>query len=140
MQTFLPYPEYDKSAQVLDYRRLGKQRVEAWQILNAMSTVNRWSNHPATRMWTGHEIELCKYGISMCKEWICRGYKDNLMERFISAIMLFGIQGRAISAPPWLGNEDFHASHRSNLLRKNPAYYGKYGWKEKNDLPYVWPV
>lgn len=33
MQTFLPYPEFIKSAQCLDNKRLGKQRVEAKQIL-----------------------------------------------------------------------------------------------------------
>lgn len=29
MQTFLPYPDFKKSAQCLDYRRLGKQRVDS---------------------------------------------------------------------------------------------------------------
>jgi len=32
MQTFLPYADFKESAQCLDYRRLGKQRVEAKQI------------------------------------------------------------------------------------------------------------
>ena len=33
MQTFLPYPDFKQSAACLDYRRLGKQRVEGVQIL-----------------------------------------------------------------------------------------------------------
>ncbi len=33
MQTFLPYDSYADSAAVLDRARLGKQRVEAKQIL-----------------------------------------------------------------------------------------------------------
>lgn len=33
MQTFLPYANFEASAKVLDYKRLGKQRVEAKQIL-----------------------------------------------------------------------------------------------------------
>ena len=33
MITFLPYPDFQKSAQVLDRQRLGKQRLEAKQIL-----------------------------------------------------------------------------------------------------------
>lgn len=33
MNTFLPYPSFDESAKCLDYKRLGKQRVEAKQIL-----------------------------------------------------------------------------------------------------------
>ena len=36
MQTFLPYPDFKKSASCLDYKRLGKQRVEGLQILNAI--------------------------------------------------------------------------------------------------------
>ena len=33
-----------------------------------------------------------------------------------------------------------HASHRSNLLRKDPEHYMQFGWTEPPDLPYVWPV
>ena len=36
MQTFLPHRSFSKSAETLDYRRLGKQRVEAKQILEAI--------------------------------------------------------------------------------------------------------
>jgi len=35
MQTFLPYPDFLQSLQSLDNKRLGKQRVETFQILNA---------------------------------------------------------------------------------------------------------
>ena len=42
--------------------------------------------------------------------------------------------------PPWFGDERVHASHRSNLLRKDSEFYGQYGWKESSDLPYFWPV
>ena len=39
-----------------------------------------------------------------------------------------------------MGDPAFHASHRSNLLRKDPTYYGAFGWAEDATLPYVWPV
>ena len=26
------------------------------------------------------------------------------------------------------------------LLRKDPDYYGRFGWSEPPDLPYFWPV
>jgi hypothetical protein len=41
--------------------------------------------------------------------------------------------------PPWLGDERLHASHRSNLLRKDPEHYGQFEWTEPDDLPYWWP-
>jgi hypothetical protein len=68
VNTFLPFPQFTKSAQALDYKRLGKQRVEAWQILQALRGETKgWTNHPATKMWRGHEKALCEYGIAICK-------------------------------------------------------------------------
>lgn len=137
MQTFLPYPDFKLSASVLDNKRLGKQRVEAWQIYLALkpSSLSRWRNHPIVKMWQGSEFSLLHYGIAMCDEWIKRGFVDNLRNKFFAEIPknLIGYQD-----PQWLGNKAFHASHRSNLLRKDSKHYGKFGWKEPNDLPYVW--
>ncbi len=135
MQTFLPYPDFTKSAEALDYRRLGKQRVEAWQILNTLLTNKKaWSNHPAVLMWKGHELALANYGMEMCIAWKNLGYKDIMFERFSN------IAWTNSSMPPWFGNPGFHASHRSNLLRKDPVYYGKFNWTEPNNLEYVWPI
>jgi hypothetical protein len=36
VQTFLPYPDFRRTAEVLDSPRLGKQRVETLQILRAL--------------------------------------------------------------------------------------------------------
>ena len=59
MQTFLPYADFEKTAKCLDYRRRGKQRVEATQIIQTLSGVTTgWHNHPATKMWRGHELAL----------------------------------------------------------------------------------
>ena len=47
MQTFLPYSSFDLTMECLDYRRLGKQRVEAFQILRALrGETDGWTNHP----------------------------------------------------------------------------------------------
>ncbi len=37
MQTFLPYSDFRKSLESLDNKRLGKQRVEAYQIISAIT-------------------------------------------------------------------------------------------------------
>jgi len=58
MQTFLPYTDFIQSAKCLDYRRLGKQRLEAKTILNILlneTTKAGWRNHPAVLMWSSHE-------------------------------------------------------------------------------------
>jgi hypothetical protein len=135
MQTFLPYPDFEKSAACLDYKRLGKQRVEAYQIINVLvsnKTEGGWVNHPAVRMWRGHIAALQQYYNTIVTEWISRGYKNNMR--------LYSISIPDVRYPLWLGDEKFHASHRSNLLRKFPEHYGKFGWKESSNLPYIWPV
>jgi hypothetical protein len=148
MQTFLPYSSFQKSAKCLDYRRLGKQRVECKQILQALGVPvggplhekpSSWRSHPATRMWQGHEYSLCVYAMEICREWRQRGYRDTLLPQFSDAawsVLRNGDDG----PPPWLGDDDFHASHRSNLLRKLPAHYSQFGWTEPDTLEYVWPV
>jgi len=133
VNTFLPYPDFVKSAKVLDYKRLGKQRVESWQILQALHEQTKgWRNHPATRMWRGYEKLLCEYSIAMCDEWISRGYQDTLRERFIAVHSLLPDCG----VPEWLGFSEFHKSHQSNLVRKDNIYYT---FNIASDLPYLWP-
>tara|TARA_B100000287_G_scaffold260375_1_gene244942 strand:+ start:112 stop:573 length:462 start_codon:yes stop_codon:yes gene_type:complete len=132
MQTFLPYKDFQKSLEVLDYRRLGKQRVEAMQILNVLlgrTNTKGWINHPITRMWDGYEPALQLYHNMCIEEWIRQGYNNNMLLENITEEIVY---------PHWLGNEKFHSSHRANLLRKDYEYYSQFGWKENSELPYVW--
>lgn len=137
MQTFLPFPDFSTSARCLDNRRLGKQRVETLQILNALTNPSYgWQNHPAVKMWKGHTDALAIYGVAICSEWIKRGFNDTCLPK----IQSFTSPDIITSTPSWLGSEPFHASHRSNLLRKEPAHYSQFLWTESPDLPYVWPT
>jgi hypothetical protein len=44
-------------------------------------------------------------------------------------------------APSWFGDEEFHRSHRSNLVRKAPEHYAPlFEPGLPADLPYVWPT
>lgn len=138
MQTFLPYPDFVKSAKVLDRQRLGKQRLEALQLLQILRGVGGrtgWRNHPALLMWTGHANALARYGIAVCTEWRRRGYQDTLLPRFQALVD----RSESFRRPAWFGDAAFHAAHRSNLLRKDPLHYGQFGWEEGPDLPYLWP-
>lgn len=135
MQTFLPYSDYVASARVLDRQRLGKQRVEAWQIYQALINPDYgWQNHPAVKMWRGYERSLLVYGAIMCHVWINRGYKDTMKSRFRDAMSLVQTPN-----PPWLGDKQFHESHQSNLLRKDYNHYKQYFPDIPDNLPYVWP-
>ena len=134
MQTFLPYDNFNLSLEVLDYRRLGKQRVETWQLLNVL--LNRrdkhkdgWRNHPICKMWKGYENALKLYLNKSIEIWVSQGYKNTMKLEEIEGDIVY---------PNWFGNSDFHNSHKSNLLRKDFEYYSKYGWQENPKDPYVW--
>jgi hypothetical protein len=138
MQTFLPYASYRKSAQILDRQRLGKQRVESYQILRKLAGLSigkGWTNHPAVKMWEGHGLELIQYNIAICEEWISRGYKDTVLQKTISLEQYFTGQD---SKPELIGNRKFHVSHQSNLVRKLPTHYRKFFPEVSDSLPYVW--
>jgi len=134
MQTFLPYEDFNKSFSVLDYRRLGKQRVEGMQIVNTLEKGSRWANHPAVKMWRGYELALKQY-VNMCIiHWLSRGYKNN--------IPTYNIDESKIIYPWWLGNQDFHRAMRARLIEKNREYYiDKFpGDEDFNNCKYLWPV
>ena len=136
MQTFMPDSDYVGSAKSLDNKRLGKQRVEAYQILNALTgKSNGWVNHPATRMWRGYEWQLANYGYEICREWIARGFEDSLSSHFKQ----YMADNPRCHKPWWVNNRALQLTHQSNLLRKDWDYYSKY-FRVPSDLPYIWPL
>lgn len=138
MQTFLPYPDFQKSVECLDYRRLGKQRVEGRQLVKAILLGGAWSNHPCTHMWQNHVSALDVYTDYCIREWVRRGYNNSMELNFDPDAL--DLINELTDKPNWFGDGAFHASHRSNLLRKDPKHYSQFGWKEPHDLPYVWPT
>ncbi len=138
MNTFLPYANFAESARVLDYRRLGKQRVETLQILRTLGGQSSgWSNHPAVHMWKGYENSLKIYGILICLEWQHRGYQDTCLDKIQELAMN---PDTPYEQPPWLGDPAFHSSHRAALLCKNYQWYSQFGWTEKPEINYCWPI
>jgi hypothetical protein len=150
MQTFLPFPDFTATARALDARRLGKQRVEALQVLRSLTVPGYgWRQHPAARMWAGYEEALTRYGLDICEEWCAAGHADtcrSLLRRELRTGT--GIAGPrsqpelavAGELPPWLGDPAFHRSHQSALLRKDPEHYSQAFPGVPDDLPYVWPT
>jgi hypothetical protein len=149
MQTFLPFPDFEQTARVLDRRRLGRQRVEALQLFNANTVPGHgYRHHPAAKMWRGYEEALVRYALTMCEAWTGLGHADtvaatitgHLRDRLgITKVRTQRKLQRARALPQWLGDERFHRSHRSNLLRKDPAHYGPAFDDVPDDLDYVWP-
>lgn len=155
MQTFLPTPSFSVSAQMLDTKRLGKQRVEALQILNALAGKSKgWVNHPATLMWYGYEEALTFYHDCMVAEWVQRGHRNNMpylcQHKFAGKGEFRRNQIEYESYPHWWRDDAMISklteSHRSNLFRKDPEFYSALSLRTtdgralRNDLPYFWPV
>lgn len=142
MQTFLPYSSFVESAQCLDNKRLGKQRLECFQIWKTITGKSEaWKNHPAVKMWVGYDVVLQLYYDRIVNEWIKRGFKHNFDKfRGIEEIK-YPLQTKY---PWWMNNKDIiekiNKSHRSNLLRKDWVYYSQFDWTEPDNLEYYWPT
>ena len=148
VQTFLPYADFRRSAEVLDRRRLGKQRVECLQILRGLTVPTYgWRHHPAVKMWGGCLEALGRYSFTVCEVWTERGGADSVAATMTDELAELGIEevrdqpalAEAGLLPVWLGDEAFHRAHRSALLRKDPDHYGRLFGDVPDDLPYVWP-
>ena len=130
----MPYPDIVKSVRCLDYKRLGKQRVEAFQVYKIVSgqrTTGGWINHPIVKMWMGYPDALADYHNTMIREWVGRGY-NNTMEYIDVPDQYF--------VPEWMGYFLVHLSHQSNLLKKDWEYYRKcFDNDIQTDMPYSWP-
>ena len=149
MQTFLPYADFDRCAEVLDPRRLGKQRVEVIQIVRALTVPTyAWKNHPAVLMWEGYEEALGAYGMAVVRRWCELGFGDTCASTIQGDLAAAGVAtvrsqaelAQAGALPPWLGDERLHQSHRSALVRKDPDVYRPLFPDVPDDLEYVWPV
>ncbi|WP_082518583.1 MULTISPECIES: MSMEG_6728 family protein [unclassified Rhodococcus (in: high G+C Gram-positive bacteria)] len=144
MQTFLPEPGFARSARALDDKRLGKQRVETFQILRALVWPSYgWKNHPAVVMWRGFTPALVSYGVATCREWTARGHADALEPRLLDysagAASTFDALRDDGRLPPWCGDDAVHAvhaSHRRALAAKAPQAYPA-DWA--GETGYVWP-
>ena len=149
MQTFLPYADFEASARALDQKRLGKQRVECLQVLRGLTVPTYgWRHHPGVKMWRGHEEALGRYALTCCEVWVERGFGDTCAATITVDLAAAGITrvrrqvelAEAGALPGWLGDEAFHRSHQSSLVRKDPDFYRPQFPDVPDDLPYVWPA
>jgi hypothetical protein len=79
MQTFLPYPAVRDSLDSLDNKRLNKQILECYQILNVLSGKSKAFVDGLIIlpfcMWEGAENDLWRYAMTAVKLADMRGIK-----------------------------------------------------------------
>jgi hypothetical protein len=153
MQTFLPYPDFQKSLACLDPKRLGNQ---VWR--ECMTLIRGgWKNHPCSKMWRGYKGVLINYTLLGLEELRYPTHKDRLLpsDFFVNETyprMLKELNERLeslqneLEMPHWLGDARLHSSHRSALLFKRWEWYYKFEWIEKpsilnseGKIEYYWP-
>ena len=144
MQTFLPYKDYERVAEVLDSKRLNKQILECYQILNVLSNPSPtagWRNHPAVKMWRGHEFALWDYVNVMILEAQGRGIKtDKNSENLYRLRHTYGLHW-GMGRPKWMGMKDIvkrvTTTHKANLFKKQPEAYPQFikALDNKNNVP-----
>lgn len=158
MQTFIPVTSsFADIAEVLDNKRLNKQALEGWQIMMTNLKLDPqgnhrepkgWYNHPAAKMWRGHEQVLWQYIMAMTDEWLKRGFKTTIGDKATAtldiATQMLRVSTDMLDVPEWLHNEDIASTHRLALLVKDYEWYSQFGWSEDpgyhpTDYEYIWP-
>ena len=141
MQTFLPYGDFEASAQTLDNKRLNKQILEGYQILKVLSGASpsgAWRNHPAVLMWERSERELRRYIGHMIYEADWRGIKTDKNLHNLRVLEREYGKDWGNEVPFWQESDVMlqciMTTHRVNLFKKDPMYYARF--KSEVSSPY----
>lgn len=139
VMTFVTCSDPKLIAKHLNKLNLGKQRVEAKQILDILEKnhIPNRINHPIVKAWRGYEEGLKYYINCMIDEFEARGCKNNMVRYTFST--------PTVVLPWWFGWDRLHQSHRFMLSVKNPWHYGPIFVNELSFSPeyklhgYIWP-
>jgi methyl-accepting chemotaxis protein len=92
MQVFLPFPDFVKSLESLDNKRLGKQRVETYQLISGLTGRPTLSgkpysksriNHPISQMFRDNIPALKQYLNDSIDVWVARGMNNTMVKEVI---------------------------------------------------------
>jgi hypothetical protein len=151
MQTFLIDKDLQNSSQLLDYRRLGKQRVEAIQVADVLlrkagllnDGKKGWINHVVLSYWYNEEGNwlpaLLDYTQVTIDEWISRGYKNTIdLTKWRNLVGQYPYLFR-FDNPPWAKYADeIILTHRAKLLQKDTVYYMNTFMEHNIAIPFNW--
>ncbi len=155
MQVFIPEFDFVTCAQVLDRQRLGKQRVEARNILVVLlgkpawcsdkeyNYLLRYKNAPQVLQWKESEICLIDYLRCICAEWKKRGYIDNCWQQSLETckeILKDKDPAALVYQKPWWLDMYYVLRHRNTLLYKNIQHYRQFGWRNNPRIERFYPV
>lgn len=157
MQTFLPCPDFRRSAKALDDGRLPNQVNECTAIYRALTEGTGYRWHPAARMWRGFEDALLLYRAVCVNGCVERGIARDFVELDATTEMLdvldpanflawrygYITDSKLMPVPPWFGWEPFHEAHQAALVSKGVKGDADHYRRMFGDLEfrgYYWPV
>ncbi|AFA39517.1 hypothetical protein Pogu_1490 [Pyrobaculum oguniense TE7] len=148
MQIFRPYVDHKRSAAFLDDLRLGKQRVEARQVIMAIlrkagvvqDGKRGWLSHPIVLTYYNsgrpYLADLVVYFYAVVEEWKRRGRRNN-----IDLADLIPLIKRVEGAPGTPITHVHEVEYRRVLLLKDPChYYRKLSEEEVREIVETEPV
>jgi hypothetical protein len=152
IMTYLPLQNFLEAFQCMSDYDVGRQMHEAGIALDYIIGLGHEKlsdRYPVTRMWKGYPSALAFYHSMAIREHVMRGGRPlrvaayDFYHDFRIETLHYGhrklVPIEEIEYPPWLGDEQLHASHRGALFRRNPEHYLQFGWMEYKDLPLFWP-
>jgi hypothetical protein len=131
INTYLPYPSFELSAEVLDNKRLVTQRLHAFKLIKTIvEGEGPLTAHPASHMWGRNPAALMRY-------------HDVIVNHISLRFMRpggFRFDQKAYTMPDWFGDLEFHSRHKASLLAQDEAHYRKFDWLERPQICYLWPT
>jgi hypothetical protein len=144
MQVFMSEYSFNDAAEVLDTKRLVKQLLEGRQIMTVLAgeqNGNGWKNHPAVKMFEGHESYLYFYLGAIVREMQARGYKWEKNWEVIHDTWERNFASDPAIRPRWADSMDLRkrivTTHRGRLWEKDPIHYAQYENEGKTFMNYV---
>ena len=150
MLTLLPYPNFQKTAEVMTAETLFQQIVEINNILNVLHQVtddaSSLENDPGVLIWKNDEVQLAALGLILCLELNFRGTPKFLVQMEAQGLEdqlqhhldCAATGGFGMTRPKWLGNSELHLSHQSELIRQDCQYKDLFPGVP-DDIQIFWP-
>lgn len=115
-----------ETAKALDPKRLKKQIIEVWQILDALNEAKAWSNHPCVLQYRGYEKWLEWY--KLCLEWYV--FDDMNWVKSCSDV--------AETIKPPFHTQEYYDQMKRRLFEKDEEHYKQWSYLGKSDINWYW--
>lgn len=152
LNTWLPYDNYAESADILTDRHIFMQLQDCTKLLywltemplNRRTPSKAQLEHPCVIQWRGYVPSLYDYTLEIMMVAYERSSLTNKQEQISEMAENINILDGLVSnmkeeTPSWLGNEDYHLSHKSNLIRLSRSAYESIWPDVPDNLELIWP-